>query len=109
LGSKTKKSIAAMEKEQERKAEEEKSKEKKAGKAGKPSRYATGQFSLTVREEEAIQALAPLKAITLYGTAKALGVKASVASGLLRSMYEKGILERVGGRSGRYIYSVRKK
>jgi small subunit ribosomal protein S25e len=107
-GTKTK-TVASMEKEQGRKDVEEKPKEKKGGKGGKPSRALQPQYSLSVREEDAVGQLAPLKAITIYSAAKALGIKASIASPLLRSMTEKGLLHRIGGFSGHYVYAVKKK
>jgi small subunit ribosomal protein S25e len=109
VGGTKKKTLASAEKEQERKAEEEKPKEKKGGKGAKPSRAIQPQYSLSVREEEALEQLAPLKAITIYSAAKTLGVKASISSNLLRSMAEKGLLDRVGGFSGHYVYAVKKK
>jgi small subunit ribosomal protein S25e len=109
MGGTKKKTVASMEKEQGRKDAEEKPKEKKGGKGGKPSRALQPQYSLSVREEDAVGQLAPLKAVTIYSAAKALGIKASIASPLLRSMTEKGLLERVGGFSGHYVYAVRKK
>jgi len=109
VGGTKKKTMASAEKEQERKSEEEKSKEKKGQKGARPSRASQPQYSLNVREEDALSQLAPLKAITIYSAAKTLGVKASIASPLLRSMSEKGLLDRVGGFSGHYVYAVRKK
>jgi small subunit ribosomal protein S25e len=109
LGGTKKKTVASMEKEQERKGEEEKPKEKKGGKGAKPSRAIQPQYSLGVREEDALAQLAPLKAITIYSAAKALGIKASLSTSLLRSMAERGLLVRVGGFSGHYVYAVKKK
>ncbi|MGA1974639.1 MAG: hypothetical protein ABSG92_03300 [Conexivisphaerales archaeon] len=109
MGGARKKTVASMEKEQDRKGEEEKPKDKKGGKGGKPSRAVQPQYSLNVREEDAVSQLAPLRAITIYSAAKALGIKAGISSILLRSMAEKGLLERVGGFSGHYVYAVKKK
>jgi len=109
LGGTKKKTLAGMEKEQERKDEEEKSKEKKASKGSKLSRSGGPQFAVTIRDEDALQQLAPLKAITLYSATKVLGVKASVTAGIIRSMAEKGLIEKVGGFSGHYVYAVKKK
>ena len=53
-----------------------------------------------------IRALAPLRAITIYGAARILGIRASVASQLLCKLESKGLLKKVGGYSGRYVYSV---
>jgi small subunit ribosomal protein S25e len=49
--------------------------------------------------------LGNMKAITMYGTAKALGLNASVASYLLRTLESRNVIKKVGGFSGHYIYS----
>jgi small subunit ribosomal protein S25e len=57
-------------------------------------------------ENQAIKLLGPMKAITVYNTAKALNIKASVASALLRTLESKGILRKYGGFSGHYVYAL---
>ena len=57
-------------------------------------------------DDQLAQALGPLKAVTIYGAAKALGVKASVAAALIRSLENRGVLKREVGYSGHYVYSL---
>jgi small subunit ribosomal protein S25e len=45
-----------------------------------------------------------MKAITAYSTAKALGINVSMASTLIKNLENRGILEKVGGYSGHYVY-----
>jgi small subunit ribosomal protein S25e len=47
-----------------------------------------------------------MKAITVYGTAKVLGVNASVATAFLRNLESKNLLRKVGGFSGHYVYTL---
>jgi small subunit ribosomal protein S25e len=57
-------------------------------------------------EKQLIKALTPLKAITVYGTSRALGVNAAVATQTLRNLEGKNVIRRVGGYSGHYIYAL---
>ncbi|MCP8304958.1 MAG: hypothetical protein H3Z50_05780 [archaeon] len=59
-----------------------------------------------IDEEQAIKVFKPMKAITVYSTAKAFNIKASVASMLLRSLESKGILKKFGGHSGHFVYTI---
>jgi small subunit ribosomal protein S25e len=56
-------------------------------------------------EEEMLKALTPLKAITVYGASRALGVNSSIASGILRTLEGKKMLSRAGGFSGHYVWT----
>lgn len=60
-------------------------------------------------EPEMIKSLSPLKAITVYTASRALGVSASVASGVLRDLEEKKLLRRAGGFSGHAIWALPQK
>lgn len=53
---------------------------------------------------EAAKTFVPMKAITIYSTAKSLGINASLANKLLKDLESKKILEKVGGYSGHYVY-----
>lgn len=53
---------------------------------------------------EAAKTFVPMKAITIYATAKTLGINASLANRLLKDLESKKILEKVGGYSGHYVY-----
>jgi small subunit ribosomal protein S25e len=57
-------------------------------------------------EKQLLKTLAPLKAITVYGTAKALGLNAAIATQTLRNLEAKNVLRKVSGFSGHYIYAV---
>jgi small subunit ribosomal protein S25e len=59
-----------------------------------------------IDEKQAIKIFGPMKAITVYNTAKTLNIKASVASALLKSLEAKGILRKFGGYSGHYVYAL---
>jgi len=47
-----------------------------------------------------------MKAITLYRTARAFGVNASIAAYLLKTLESKAIIKKRGGFSGHYIWSM---
>lgn len=104
MGGVKKKTLAGMEKQQKRKEAEEKEKEKKE----KPKTTKSAQPNLTfsLKDEEVIGSLKNLKAITIYNAAKAFNVKASVAAATLRSMESKGLIKKVGGFSGHYVYTL---
>jgi len=104
MGGAKKKPLAAMEKAQRREAEKAQQKRKEA-KLEQQSKQ-LGTIQLKMSEDQIINILAPLKAITVYAAAKALGVKASVASATLRSLYQKGLLKKEGGFSGHPIYAL---
>ena len=68
----------------------------------------TSVIDPNLKDEQAIKTLTPLKAITIYGAAKVLGVRASLAVKILKNLENKGLLNKVGGTSGRHIYSISK-
>jgi small subunit ribosomal protein S25e len=49
-----------------------------------------------------------MKAITVQGVAKTLGIKISVANNYLKNLESKGIIKIVGGYSGHKVYSISK-
>jgi small subunit ribosomal protein S25e len=93
-----------MEKAQRR--EEEKAQQKRKEVKKEPQSKQLSTLQLKMSEEQILSTLAPLKAITVYAAAKALGVKASVAAVTLRSLYQKGLLRKEGGFSGHPIYAL---
>ena len=105
MGGVKKKPISAAEKAQRVAAEERMAKKAREAKASQSAKQST-IFMPKMSDEQLIQTLMPLKAITIYGAAKALGVKASVATSILRSLEGKKLLRRVGGYSGHYVYAV---
>jgi len=58
-------------------------------------------------DAEMMKSLAPLKAITVYSVSRALGVNASVASGLLKELEAKSVIMRAGGFSGHGVWKIR--
>ncbi|MDG6929551.1 MAG: hypothetical protein JRN29_05900 [Nitrososphaerota archaeon] len=105
MGGTKKKTLASMEKEQDKPTEDEKKKEQK-----RPVRRNTpiSRLGMDTKPEEALPALKGLKAITVYGAAKALSIRGGVASTILRDLEAKGQLTMVGGFSGHYIYRLSK-
>jgi small subunit ribosomal protein S25e len=57
-----------------------------------------------IDEKEAAKTFLPMKAITIYSTAKSLGINASLANRLIKNLEGKGILTKVGGYGGHYVY-----
>ncbi|HYB75366.1 MAG TPA: hypothetical protein VEC08_00255 [Nitrososphaerales archaeon] len=57
-------------------------------------------------ETEMLKSLSPLKAITTYAASKALGVNASIATGILRELEVKKAIVKVGGFSGHEVWKV---
>ena len=71
------------------------------------SKLAKMQIIVTVPkmdEKEAEKTFLPMKAITIYSTAKSLGINASLANKLIKNLEGKGILKKVGGYGGHYVY-----
>jgi small subunit ribosomal protein S25e len=56
-------------------------------------------------EQELMKSLTSLKAITIYNAAKSLSVNAAVAKLVVTSLESKGLVKRVGGYSGHYIWT----
>lgn len=82
--------------------------EKKTVKEARLAQQQAKQMALIapkMDEKQLLKALAPLKAITVYGAARALGLNAAIASQTLRSLESKNVIRRVGGYSGHYIYA----
>ena len=99
MGGQKKKTISKSEK-------KSKSEPIKTGKKNK-SKFTKMQPIVTVPkmdEKEAAKTFLPMKAITIYSTAKSLGINASLANRLIKNLEGKGILEKVGGYGGHYVY-----
>ncbi len=101
MGGTKKKSISQAEKAQA--APKQEKKEVKG-----PQKVKKEIFMPKMDEPQAIKVFGPIKAITVYNTAKVLNLKASIASALLRSLESKGILKKFGGYSGHYVYVLTK-
>jgi small subunit ribosomal protein S25e len=59
-----------------------------------------------MNDQELMKTLTPLKAITIYGAARSLSINAAVAKLVLSSLESKGLVKRVGGFSGHYIWTL---
>ena len=56
-------------------------------------------------DQELMKNLTSLKAITIYGAARSLAVNAAVAKLVISSLESKGMVKKVGGFSGHYIWT----
>jgi len=112
MGGTKKKSLAAMEKEQEARDAAEQPGQPAKGKKTKDHKAAPQQqkkFAFLpprMSDEEMVKTLTPLKAITVYSASRVLGVNASIATVLLRALEGKNLIHRVGGFSGHYVWFV---
>jgi ribosomal protein S25 len=57
-------------------------------------------------ETDMMKSLAPLRAITVYTASRALGVNASIATGLLHDLEGKQLISKAGGFSGHLVWKV---
>jgi ribosomal protein S25 len=112
MGGVKKKSLASMEKQQDSQ-ETAQGQEVPAQKGKKTKEKAPPQqrkqltfLRPSMSEAEMLNALTPLKAITVYGASRTLGVNASVANSVLADLEAHGMLVKAGGSSGRGIWAV---
>lgn len=115
MGGTKKKSMAQMEKEQEsrdtvdQQGQPQKGKKAKEQK-GPPQQQKRLPFLVPkMSDEEMVKSLTPLKAITVFAASRALGVNASIATGVLKSLEGKNLIARVGGFSGHYVWTIPQK
>jgi len=112
MGGTKKKSISSADKAQSAQDSAQagpKKPEKKTAKESKLAAQQAKQQALImpkIDEKQLIKTLAPLKAITVYGTARALGLNAAIAVQTLKNLESKNVLRKVGGYSGHYIYAL---
>jgi len=101
-----------MEKKQDSEDTQQQAGEAPKGKKGTEQKAAPQQHKRLpflvpkMTEDEMMKSLAPLKAITIYTASRALGVNASIATGLLRDLEDKKIISKAGGFSGHAVWSV---
>ncbi len=107
MGSVKRKPLAAMEKNQQTQTQEEEGKSKKKGKEAKPfsERKRVEMVAPKMGEQDMAKTLASLKAITIFGASKVLGVNASVAKNVLAGLEAKGMIKKMGGFSGHYVWA----
>ncbi len=112
MGGVKKKSMASMEKSQDSQdtAQEQAgpTKGKKTKEKAAPQQKRQLAFLLPkLSDADLLKSLAPLKAITVTAASRALGVNASIASGVLNDLEGKSMLVRAGGFSGHGVWTVR--
>lgn len=108
MGGTKKKTLASMEKSQDDSAEDAtKTAKKKTTKEvkGPGERRRVEVLMPKVGDQELMKSLHSMKAITIYTAAKGLNVNASIARAVLASLEAKGMLRRVGGFSGHYVWA----
>jgi small subunit ribosomal protein S25e len=113
MGGVKKKSLASMEKSQEStesaqgEAAPSKGKKAKEQKSVPQQKRQLAFLPPRMSDAEMLKSLTPLKAITVYTASRALGVNASVASGVLKELEAKAMLKRTGGFSGHGVWAVK--
>ena len=109
MGGTKKKTLAAMEKSQDESATaaggDEKGKKKTEKSKGPGERKRVDVLLPRLSDEEIMKSLSSLKAITIYGASRSLSVNAAVAKSVISALEKKGMLSRVGGFSGHYIWT----
>ena len=114
MGGVKKKSLASMEKSQDTQGAAQEQDAQSKGKKSKETKSAPQQkrqlafLPPKLGDAELMKSLTPLKAITVYTASRALGVNASVATGILRELEEKSMIQRAGGFSGHTVWAVRR-
>lgn len=109
MGGTKKKTLASMEKTQNEEGETQQdgSKVKKATKEAKPvgERKRVEVLMPKLSDQEFMKTLSSQKAITVYSAARTLNVSASIARVILGTLETKGLVSRVGGFSGHYVWA----
>ncbi len=62
------------------------------------------RLSVLIEENQGLKVIDSMKAITIQGVARNLGVKISVANNFLKNLENKKIIRSVGGSSGHKVY-----
>ena len=115
MGGTKKKSMAQMEKEQEsrdsvdQQGQPQKGKKPKEQKAQPQQQKKLPFLVPKMSDEEMLKSLSSLNAVTVFAASRALGVNASIATGILRGLEGKSLLTKVGGFSGHYVWTVPRK
>ena len=101
-----------MEKKQDSKDTEQQTGDGQKGKKGSEQKTAPQQHKQLpflvpkMTDDDLMNSLAPLKAITIYTASRALGVNASIATWLLHDLEGKKMISKAGGFSGHAVWSV---
>jgi len=109
MGGTKKKTLAAMEKNQNDEGDQQQDagKKKPTTKEVRPSgeRKRVEVLMPKMSDQEMMKSLGSQKAITIYSAARGLNVSASIARVVLNSLESKGLVSRVGGFSGHYVWA----
>ncbi len=109
MGGTKKKTLASMEKTQneegEQQADGSKIKKPEKSKAVPGERKKVDVLMPRLGDQELLKSLASQKAITIYTAARSLNVSASIARTVLASLESKGMVFKVGGYSGHYVWA----
>ena len=110
MGGTKKRTLASMEKSQDDSATSAAGGDEKGKKKTEKTKVVGERKRVDVlmprsNDQELMKTLSSLKAITLYGAARSLSVNAAVAKMVLTSLESKGLVKRVGGFSGHYIWA----
>lgn len=109
MGGTKKKTLASMEKSQNEDAETPQggASPKKTTKDVKPTgeRKRVEVLMPKMGDQEIMKSLSSQKAITVYSAARSLNVSASIANSILSSLESKGLVSRMGGFSGHYVWT----
>lgn len=112
MGGVKKKSMASMEKTQDSQeagagqATDSKGKKTKETKGSPQQKKQLAFLPPKGSDPELIKSLTPLRAITIYGASRALGVNASIAVTVLKDLESKHLITKAGGFSGHSIWAV---
>ena len=64
------------------------------------------EITVRVNEQQALKIIQNSKVVTVQDLARQTGVKISAANAFLKESTTKGIVKKVGGYSGHYLYQV---
>jgi small subunit ribosomal protein S25e len=91
-------------------ANKDKSANTKDTKKGKKDKGESGpkkaEITVMVNEQQALKIIQSSKVVTIQDLARQTGVKISAANAFLREATNKGIVKKVGGYSGHYLYQA---
>lgn len=91
-------------------ASKDKSTSTKDTKKGKKDKGDSGpkkaEITVKVNEQQALKIIQSSKVVTIQDLARQTGVKISAANAFLREATNKGIVKKVGGYSGHYLYQA---
>jgi small subunit ribosomal protein S25e len=89
-------------------AKQEKSQEVKDSKKSRKDKGEGGprkaEITVMVNEKEALKIIQNSKVVSIHDLARQTGVKISAANKFLIDLAKKGLVKRVGGYSGHYLY-----